>query len=171
MELRYTDTQQAFAAEVSAFTKAHLDPKVAQKVIEGARLEREDYVNWHKALNQKGWVATNWPTHFGGTGWDAVHQHIFDETTADMGAPLLLPFGLRMVAPVIMNFGNSAQQDYFLPKIKSGEHWWCQGYSEPGSGSDLASLKTKAVRSGDHYIVNGQKPGRRSRSMPIGFFA
>jgi alkylation response protein AidB-like acyl-CoA dehydrogenase len=161
MDLRYSKEQQTFAHDVREFTRANLDPKVAQKVLEGARLERDDYLGWHRALAKKGWVGVGWPTSFGGTGWDATHQHIFDEVTADEGAPILIPFGLRMVAPVIMNFGNQAQKDFHLPKILSGEHWWCQGYSEPGSGSDLSSLKMKAERvsdaSGDHYIVNGQK--------------
>ena len=157
MDLRYSPEQQQFAQDVREFTRANLDPKVARKVLEGARLERDDFLNWHKALHKKGWVGVGWPKAFGGTGWDSTHQHIFDEVTADEGAPQLIPFGLRMVAPVIMNFGNKEQQDYHLPKILSGENWWCQGYSEPGSGSDLASLKCKAERVGDHYIVNGQK--------------
>ena len=157
MDLRYSPEQQQFAQDVREFTRANLDPKVARKVLEGARLERDDFLNWHKSLHKKGWVGVGWPKAFGGTGWDSTHQHIFDEVTADEGAPQLIPFGLRMVAPVIMNFGNKEQQDYHLPKILSGENWWCQGYSEPGSGSDLASLKCKAERVGDHYIVNGQK--------------
>ncbi len=157
MELHYSQEQFAFARDVREFTQQHLDRAVSQKVLEGARLNRDDYLGWHRALHKKGWVGVGWPKAFGGTGWDAVHQHIFDEVTADEGAPILIPFGLRMVAPVIMNFGTNAQQDFYLPKILSGEHWWCQGYSEPGSGSDLASLKTKAERVGDHYIVNGQK--------------
>ncbi len=161
MDLRYNDEQRAFAQEVREFTRANLDPSVAKKVLEGARLSREDYLAWHRALYKKGWVGVGWPTAFGGTGWNSTQQHIFDEVTADEGAPQLMPFGLRMVAPVIMAFGNKTQQDHYLPKILSGEHWWCQGYSEPGSGSDLASLKTKAERSKDadgaHYIVNGQK--------------
>ena len=157
MELSYSTEQQKFAQDVREFTRANLDPKVAKKVLEGARLERDDFLGWHKALHKKGWSGVGWPTEFGGTGWDATHQHIFDEVTADEGSPTLIPFGLRMVAPVIMNFGNKAQQDYHLPKILSGENWWCQGYSEPGSGSDLASVKCKAERVGDHYIVNGQK--------------
>lgn len=161
MELSYSIEQRKFAQDVREFTRANLDPKVAKKVLEGARLERDDFLGWHKALHKKGWSGVGWPTAFGGTGWDATHQHIFDEVTADEGSPTLIPFGLRMVAPVIMNFGNKAQQDYHLPKILSGENWWCQGYSEPGAGSDLASLKCKAERvsdkSGDHYIVTGQK--------------
>jgi alkylation response protein AidB-like acyl-CoA dehydrogenase len=161
MDLQYTDEQTAFSREVRDFTRQQLDPRVARKVLEGARLDREDYLGWHRTLHKKGWVGVGWPKQFGGTSWDSTHQHIFDEVTADEGAPQLMPFGLRMVAPVIMAFGNAAQQAFHLPKILSGEHWWCQGYSEPGSGSDLASLKTKAERAsdqtGDHYIVNGQK--------------
>jgi alkylation response protein AidB-like acyl-CoA dehydrogenase len=161
MDLQYTKDQIVFAHDVREFTRQHLDPNVARRVLEGARLGREDYLGWHRALHRKGWIGANWPTKFGGTGWNSTQQHIFDEITADEGAPQLMPFGLRMVAPVIMTFGSAAQQDFYLPRILSGEHWWCQGYSEPGSGSDLASLKTKAERStdrnGDHYIVNGQK--------------
>jgi alkylation response protein AidB-like acyl-CoA dehydrogenase len=108
-------------------------------------------------LNDRGWIAPNWPQQYGGTGWSPVQQHIFDEECADAGAPLLSVFSLRMVAPVIMAFGNEAQKAHFLPRILSGEDWWCQGYSEPGAGSDLASLKTRAERKGDHYVVNGQK--------------
>ena len=157
MDLNYSPEQQAFEKEVREFTRANLDPKVARKVLEGSRLEREDYLGWHRALHKKGWVGVGWPKQFGGTGWNSTQQHIFDEVTADEGAPQLIPFGLRMVSPVIMAFGNKEQQDYHLPKILSGENWWCQGYSEPGSGSDLASLKCKAEREGDFYIVNGQK--------------
>lgn len=161
MDLRYSGEQIEFAHEVRDFTRGHLDPTVAQKVLDGARLTRDDYLGWHKALHKKGWIGVGWPTSFGGTGWDATQQHIFDEVTADEGAPQLIPFGLRMVAPVIMAFGNKRQQEHFLPKILSGEHWWCQGYSEPSSGSDLASLKCKAEHvaddSGDYYLVNGQK--------------
>ena len=161
MDLRYSSEQQVFENEVREFTLANLDPKAARKVLEGSRLEREDFLTWHRTLHKKGWVGVGWPKTFGGTGWNATQQHIFDEVTADAGAPQLIPFGLRMVAPVIMNFGNKAQQDYHLPKILSGENWWCQGYSEPGAGSDLASVNCKAERvvdpAGDHYIVNGQK--------------
>ncbi len=157
MQLSLSPELRAFADEVRAFTRAHLDPEVARKVLSGARLTREDYLGWHRALYARGWAGVGWPQAFGGTGWDAVRQHIFDEVTADEGAPQLIPFGLRMVAPVIMRFGSAEQQAYFLPRILSGEHWWCQGYSEPGSGSDLASLKTRAVREGDHYLVTGQK--------------
>ena len=157
MDLNFTAEDERFRAEVREFVAQNLPAKIRDKVRGAKRLTRDDFLDWHKILNKKGWVASNWPKQFGGTGWNATQQHIFEEECALGGAPALMPFSLRMVSPVIMAFGNQAQQEYFLPKILSGEHWWCQGYSEPGSGSDLASLKTKAVRQGDKYIVNGQK--------------
>jgi len=120
-------------------------------------LTRDDFLAWHRILAKKGWVAAGWPREYGGPGWSAVQQHIFDEECAAAGAPVVMPFGVRMVAPVIQRFGNEEQKRHFLPRILSGEDWWCQGYSEPGSGSDLASLRTRAERQGDHYLVNGQK--------------
>ncbi|HBP68024.1 MAG TPA: pimeloyl-CoA dehydrogenase large subunit, partial [Alcanivorax sp.] len=93
----------------------------------------------------------------GGTGWSPIQKHIFEEECAEAGAPTVLPFGVNMVAPVIIKFGTQEQKDYYLPRILRSDDWWCQGYSEPGAGSDLAGLKTRAVRDGDHYIVNGQK--------------
>ena len=157
MDLNFTQQEQEFRKEVRRFIDARLPADIRDKVLNGKRLVKDDFYRWHVILNQQGWVAANWPKEFGGTGWNAVEQHIFDEECADAGAPLLSTFALRMVSPVIMAFGSPAQQQYFLPKILTGEHWWCQGYSEPGSGSDLASLKTRAERRGDHYIVNGQK--------------
>jgi alkylation response protein AidB-like acyl-CoA dehydrogenase len=157
MDLNFTAEEQAFRAEVRAFVDAELPPALRDKMLGGKRLSKEDFVGWHKTLYRKGWVAPNWPVEFGGTGWSAVQRHIFEEEMADAGAPATLPFGLRMVAPVIMAFGSPEQKAYFLPRILSGEDWWCQGYSEPGSGSDLASLKTRAERQGDKYVVNGQK--------------
>jgi alkylation response protein AidB-like acyl-CoA dehydrogenase len=114
-------------------------------------------VEWQRRLHERGWGGMGWPVEFGGPGWNSVQQYIFEEESAIAGGPRLIPFGTKMVAPVIMAFGSPAQQRRFLPKISSGEEWWCQGYSEPGAGSDLASLKTRAVLEGDHYIVNGQK--------------
>jgi alkylation response protein AidB-like acyl-CoA dehydrogenase len=114
-------------------------------------------VRWQKILYRRGWGAGMWPRKFGGAAWSVVQQHIFDEEGAAAGAPPQIPFSLRMVAPVLMTFASPAQQEYFLPRIIAGDDWWCQGYSEPGSGSDLASLRTSAVRQGDHYVVNGQK--------------
>jgi alkylation response protein AidB-like acyl-CoA dehydrogenase len=157
MDLNFTETEQAFREEVRAFVQHSLPAETRRKVLEGLHLSKEDNVGWHRLLAARGWGAPNWPNEFGGTGWDPVRQYIFEEECAVWGAPALLPFGLKMVGPVIMAFGNAAQQKRFLPPIAAAEEWWCQGYSEPGSGSDLASLKTSAVRQGDHYVVNGQK--------------
>ncbi len=157
MDLNFTAQEQSFRTEVRAFIDAQLPADIRDKVLNGNRMGKEDFMRWHRILHKQGWVAPHWPVEFGGAGWNAVQQHIFSEECADAGAPALMPFGLVMVAPVIMAFGSKAQQDYFLPRILAGDDWWCQGYSEPGSGSDLASLKTRAERVGDKYIVNGQK--------------
>ena len=157
MDLDFTPEEQAFRREVRAFLDAKLSSEVSAKVLSGRSLSKEDTVRWHKALHAQGWAGIGWPKEFGGTGWTPVQQHIFDVECADAGAPRLLPFGVNMVAPVIMAFGTPAQQKRFLPRILALDDWWCQGYSEPGSGSDLASLKTRAERRGDHYVVNGQK--------------
>jgi alkylation response protein AidB-like acyl-CoA dehydrogenase len=157
VNFEYSPDEQAFRAEVRQFLQANLPKEIGEKILNNKHLPREDLVRWHKTLAAKGWSVTGWPKQFGGPGWTSIQQHIFDEECAEAGAPPLLAFSVRMVAPVIQHFGNKQQQDYFLPKIISGEHWWCQGYSEPGSGSDLASLKTRAERKGDKYIVNGQK--------------
>ena len=157
MDLSYTPQEEAFRAEVRAFLDAEVPAPVRAKVRLGRRLHKDDMVGWQKILHRRGWGAGMWPTRFGGAGWSVVQQYIFEEESTAANAPPQLPFALRMVAPVIMTFGNAAQQQYFLPRIIAGEDWWCQGYSEPGSGSDLASLRASAVRAGDHYIVNGQK--------------
>jgi alkylation response protein AidB-like acyl-CoA dehydrogenase len=157
MDLSFTDEESAFRAEVRAFLAAALPAHMRQNMLLGRRLRKEDLTEWQKILYRHGWGAGMWPSRFGGAGWSVVQQHIFDEECAAAGAPIQLPFALRMVAPVLMTFASPAQQEYFLPRIISGEHWWCQGYSEPGAGSDLASLRTSAVREGDHYVVNGQK--------------
>lgn len=157
MDLNFTTEERAFREEVRDFVRDHLPAAIRHKVLNGMHLERDDYLSWQKALHARGWGGSSWPKEFGGTGWNPVQQYIFDETCATSGAPRLIPFGLKMVAPVIMAFGSAAQQARFLPPILGGEEWWCQGYSEPGSGSDLASIKTRAVRDGDHYVVNGQK--------------
>jgi alkylation response protein AidB-like acyl-CoA dehydrogenase len=157
MDLSFTKEELEFRDEVRAFLEKSLPADLRRRVLEGFELEREDTINWQKILHARGWGAPAWPKEFGGTGWDAARQFIFEEECAAAGAPRILPFGLKMVAPVIMRFGNAAQQARFLPRILSADDWWCQGYSEPGSGSDLASLKTQAERRGDHYLVNGQK--------------
>ena len=157
MDLAYTPEEQAFREEVRAWLQDNLDPALAAKVRDDLRLSREDMQGWAKVLGQKGWLASAWPKEFGGPGWTAVQKHLFAEESARACAPGVVPFGPVMVAPVIMAYGTPEQQKRFLPGIASGEVWWSQGYSEPGSGSDLASVKTRAERQGDHYIVNGQK--------------
>lgn len=158
MDLSYSPEEQAFRAEVRDFLDTSLPKEMAAKVRQGHdHLSKADMETWHAILNARGWLAQNWPKKFGGAEWNAVQRHIFEEEAARANAPRIVPFGLSMLAPVLMKFGSKAQQDHYLPRILSGEHWWCQGYSEPGAGSDLASLKTKAERQGDHYIVNGQK--------------
>jgi alkylation response protein AidB-like acyl-CoA dehydrogenase len=157
MRLEFTQEEQSFRAEVRAFIRDRLPDDIRERVLHGYELTRDDYVLWQRRLYERGWGAMSWPPQFGGTGWSAVQQYIFEEESALAGCPRLIPFGLKMVAPVIMAFGSPAQQTRFLPKILSGEEWWCQGYSEPGAGSDLASLRTRAVREADHYIVTGQK--------------
>jgi alkylation response protein AidB-like acyl-CoA dehydrogenase len=157
MDLNYSSEDLAFRDQVRAFLAANLPADLQQKVRKHLRLSREDYVRWHKIVAKQGWVAPAWPVEYGGPGWNATQRHIWEEECAIAGTPAILPFGINMVAPVIMAFGNAEQKAYYLPRILSCEDWWCQGYSEPGSGSDLASLKTTAERVGDHYIVNGQK--------------
>ena len=158
MDIAFTAEEQSFRDDVREFLTREIPPEIRDKVLDGSHhLHRDDFVRVQKILHAKGWGATSWPVEFGGTGWNAVQQHIFDEEQALAGCPRTVPFGLKMVAPVIMKFGSPAQQKRFLPRIVSMEDWWCQGYSEAGSGSDLASLKTRAVRDGDHYVVNGQK--------------
>ncbi|MBI5336029.1 MAG: acyl-CoA dehydrogenase family protein [Burkholderiales bacterium] len=161
MDLDLTPDDLAFRDEVRAFVRAKLPDGIRRKVTSGLHLTREEHVQWQRILNERGWGGPGWPREHGGPGWTATQQYIFEEECAAAGAPRLIPFGIKMVAPVIMAFGSPEQQKRFLPRILSAEDWWCQGYSEPGSGSDLASLKTKAVRvhdeKGDHYVVNGQK--------------
>jgi alkylation response protein AidB-like acyl-CoA dehydrogenase len=157
MDLNFTAEELAFREEVRTWVAANLPKEISHKVHNALRLSREDQQAWQRILGKKGWLGYNWPTQFGGPGWNAVQKHLFEEECARAGAPRILPFGPVMVAPVIMTFGNAEQHKRFLPGIASGEVWWSQGYSEPGSGSDLASLKTRAERRGDKYIVNGQK--------------
>ena len=157
MDINFTAEEAAFRDEVRAFLKDKLPADISRKVKEHKRLGKEDTVRWQKILNEQGWLALHWPKEYGGTGWSPIQKHIFEEECAEAGAPTVLPFGVNMVAPVIIKFGTQEQKDYYLPRILKSEDWWCQGYSEPGAGSDLASLKTRAVRDGDHYIVNGQK--------------
>src|SRR5579862_9637328 len=157
MDLRFTPEELAFRDEVRTFFRDHLPPAIRAKLVEGKKLAKDDIVTWQRILNKKGWAVANWPTRWGGTGWTPVQQYIFQEELQLAPAPQPLGFGVTMVGPVLIAFGSEAQKRRFLPRIANLDDWWCQGFSEPGAGSDLASLKTTAKRDGDHYIVNGQK--------------
>ncbi|WP_213779033.1 acyl-CoA dehydrogenase family protein [Caballeronia sp. dw_276] len=157
MDLNYSPADDAFRADIRAWLDANLPQALRTKVLDHKRLSRDDYASWHKLLGTRGWSVVAWPKEFGGPGWNATQRHIWDEECARIGAPGVLPFGVSMVAPVLMKYGSDAQKAHYLPRILDGSDWWCQGYSEPGSGSDLASLRTRAERQGDHYLVNGQK--------------
>ncbi|MFJ4345369.1 acyl-CoA dehydrogenase family protein [Pseudomonas sp. NPDC089401] len=157
MNINYSATQLAFRDEVRAFLAAQLPRDIATQVKQARRLSKAQHQQWQRILAGKGWYAASWPVELGGTGWGAIEKHIFDEECAAAGAPRQVPFGVNMVAPVIIKFGTEAQKAHYLPRILSGQDWWCQGYSEPGAGSDLAGLKTRAVKEGDCYVVNGQK--------------
>ncbi|MFT3779832.1 MAG: acyl-CoA dehydrogenase family protein [Ottowia sp.] len=157
MDLAFTPEELKFRDEIRAWIKASLPAETAAKVHAGQHLTKADYQDWAKILGKKGWLGYGWPKEFGGPGWTAVEKHLFEEECAMAGAPRIVPFGPVMVAPVIQAFGTPEQHKRFLPGIASGEVWWSQGYSEPGAGSDLASLKTRAERKGDKYVINGQK--------------
>jgi len=157
MDLAFTPEELGFREEIRTWVHAHLPQDISHKVHNALHLTREDMQRWGKILGKKGWLGHAWAKEFGGPGWNAIQKHLFEEECALAGAPRVVPFGPVMVAPVIMAFGNAEQQQRFLPGIASGDVWWSQGYSEPGSGSDLASLKTRAERMGSKYIVNGQK--------------
>ena len=157
MDLSYSPAERAFQAEVREFLARALPPGIAARIASGQEPGREDMVRWHAILNDRGWLGGAWPRAFGGQGWGPVESHIFEEECALADAPRIVPFGVKMLGPVLMKFGSPDQQATLLPRILDGRDWWCQGYSEPGAGSDLASLRTRAARDGDHYVVTGQK--------------
>ncbi len=158
MQLQFTPEERAFRDEVRTFLRENLPEHIRDQVIRApSYVSKEDVRLWHKILYEKGWIAPAWPKEYGGTGWTATQRHIWGEEYQAAHAPRLSPFGLTMVGPVIYTYGTEEQKRQHLPPILSGDIFWCQGYSEPGSGSDLASLKTRAVREGDEYVVNGQK--------------
>ncbi|MFO1200016.1 MAG: acyl-CoA dehydrogenase family protein [Burkholderiaceae bacterium] len=157
MDLSYSPEELAFRDEVRGWLAANLPKDIRDKVVGYQHLSRDDYIRWHKILAAKGWSVPHWPAEWGGTGWDVTRRYIFNEEFGLAGAPALPAFGPNMCASVLLRFGTPAQKERFLPRIRDGEDFWVQGYSEPGSGSDLASLKTRAERRGDHYLVNGQK--------------
>jgi alkylation response protein AidB-like acyl-CoA dehydrogenase len=157
MDLNYSAEERAFRETVREWLRENLPRELSEKVADHDHLSKEDLLRWHRILAKQGWIAPSWPKEWGGTDWDPVQRYIFEEESGYAGAPPLIPFGLMMCGPVLLRFGTPQQKQHFLPRIYNGDDFWCQGYSEPGSGSDLASLATKAVREGDHYVVNGQK--------------
>ena len=156
MNLEFTEEEKAFRAEVREFIENNYPQNIDSRGVRD-ELSREDMLAWHKILGKKGWSVPAWPTEYGGTDWTPTQRYIWSEENARKNTVMPLPFGVAMVGPVIYTFGNEEQKGQHLPGIRSGDVWWCQGYSEPGAGSDLASLKTTAVRDGDDYIINGQK--------------
>ena len=157
MNLNYSAEQLGFRDQVRVWLRSNLPDELRDKVVRYQALSREELLSWHKILAAQGWIAPSWPREWGGTDWGVVERYIFEEECGYAGAPPLVPFGLAMCAPVLLKFGTEDQKRRFLPRIYHGIDVWCQGYSEPGSGSDLASLRTTARRDGDHYVVNGQK--------------
>ncbi len=157
MDIAISAEDEVFREEVRGFLRDAIPPELRYKVENGIAMRREDVIGWHKILYKKGWVAPNWPREYGGPGWTVTQKHIFDEELGLAGAPRLVTFGVNMCGPVLIGFGTKAQKQRFLPPMLSADHVWCQGYSEPGSGSDLASLQTEAVRDGDEWVINGSK--------------
>src|SRR5574337_1561263 len=161
MELNFSAEEEAFRTEVRRFLAEKYPKRLADKVRKGIRLRKADMEEWHAILNARGWLANHWPKAYGGTGWTPAQSFIFDTECALAATPRIVPFGLSMLGPVLIKFGSEAQKRHWLPRIREGSDWWAQGYPEPGAGSDLAGLKTSAVRGtdalGEHYIVNGQK--------------
>jgi len=161
MDLNFTPEEEQFRAEVRAFLAEKLPSRLSDKVANGKHLGKADMQEWHAILNKRGWLANHWPEEYGGPGWSAIEKFIFENECALANAPRIVPFGVNMLGPVLIKYGDEAQKRYWLPRILDGSDWWCQGYSEPGAGSDLAAVKTSAVRGvdaqGEHYIVNGQK--------------
>lgn len=157
MNLDLTPEQQAFRDEVRAFFVENTPEAFKARVRAGMRLEPAEFVTWQKLLHARGWGAPSWPKAYGGTGWDATQLYIFETEASKADAPVQFHQGLELIGPIIFTFGSEAQKAKYLPAIITGDDWWCQGYSEPGAGSDLASLSTRAVRDGDHYVISGQK--------------
>ena len=157
MDLRFTPEELAFRDKVRTFMRTALPADIRSKLVEGRRLKKDDLVVWQRILNAKGWAVPHWPAEWGGRNWTPTQHYIFLEEMQQAPAPPPLAFGVTMVGPVIIAFGSDAQKKRFLPRIANLDDWWCQGFSEPGSGSDLASLKTSAKRVNGNYVINGQK--------------
>jgi alkylation response protein AidB-like acyl-CoA dehydrogenase len=157
MDLRFTDEELAFREEVREFFRTAVPPDIRKKCVLGQRLSKEELQRWTRILHQRGWATPAWASEWGGTGWSPVRQYIFKEELHMAPAPEPLSFNVNMIGPVLIAFGTEEQKRRFLPSIARLDYWFCQGFSEPGAGSDLASLRTAAVRDGDHYVINGQK--------------
>ena len=157
MNLSFSEEDLKFQSEVRSFIKENYPSEIKEKMDNGVPVSKDDIVTWQKILSKKGWFAINWPEEHGGSGWSVTQKFIFQNELAEANTPNIVPFGVSMCGPVIYTFGTEEQKERFLPDIRDNNVWWCQGYSEPGSGSDLASLKTKAEKKGDRYIVNGTK--------------
>ncbi|MHB0790121.1 pimeloyl-CoA dehydrogenase large subunit [Bradyrhizobium sp. 5.13L] len=157
MDLAFTRQEQAFRAEVRQFLRDNVSPEMRRKMVEGRHASKEEMVTWWRILNKKGWGVSHWPKEYGGTDWSSVQNYLFKEELQMYPAPVPLAFGVSMVGPVIYTFGSEAQKRYYLPRIANVDDWWCQGFSEPGAGSDLASLRMKAERKGNKWIITGQK--------------
>jgi alkylation response protein AidB-like acyl-CoA dehydrogenase len=159
MDLNFTADELKFRDDVRGFISEKFDAEMraAMARTRTGYIAKHLHVRWQKALNERGWAAPNWPKEHGGPGWTPTQRYIFEQEMGTAGAPIVVPFGPRMLAPVIMKFGTEAQKQKYLPDILAANVWWCQGYSEPGSGSDLASLQMKAEDKGDHFLCNGSK--------------
>ena len=157
MDLEFTPAEETFRSEVREFYATQVPARFSEKIRLGQHLTKPEQEEWHTILDRKGWLVPNWPGEWGGTGWSVTERYIVDLESSLANAPRALPFGINMLAPVLLKYGSEAQKAHWLPRIKDGSDWWCQGYSEPGAGSDLAALKTRAIRDGDAYVVNGQK--------------
>ncbi|MDP3853568.1 acyl-CoA dehydrogenase family protein [Phenylobacterium sp.] len=157
MDLTFDAADEAFRQEVRAFLAANLPRELAERVRFGKSLGKADFEGWQATLNARGWLAPHWPKAYGGQDWTATQTFIWDYESSLANAPPTIAFGFKMLAPVLIKYGSEEQRRHWLPRMLRGDDWWCQGYSEPGAGSDLAGVKTTAVRQGDHYVINGQK--------------
>lgn len=157
MNIDFSDEDNSFKKEVKSFIGSSLDKNLQGRLYNGEKATKEEIIDWQKKLNEKGWLAPDWPIEYGGCDWTPSKKYIFEQEMANANTPQIIPFGVTMIGPVLIKYGTEKQKSFFLPKILNSEHWWCQGYSEPGAGSDLASLKCKAELKGNNYIINGTK--------------
>ncbi len=168
MDLAFTKEEIAFRDEMRHFFRHEFPEAIRRKAAEGRHLSRDEIITAQRFLNARGLAVPHWPKEWGGRDWSPIETYFYQDEMQQANVPPPLPFNVSMVGPVIATFGNERQKQEFLPKIANIDIWFCQGFSEPGSGSDLASLRTSARRQGDHYVVNGQKTWPRSRNTPIG---